>query len=105
MGYVYFIAQQNNDRKVKIGYSQNPNKRLKSLSTSSPSPLLLLGYFNGTMGTEKETHEKFNKFHLKGEWFNLNGEMLEFINQVNLLDVHCDFDDKGLIRKYKKMKK
>ena len=107
LGFVYFIAQQNNEHRVKIGYSKNPMKRLKSLSTSSPSPLILLGYFEGTMKDERDMHLKFSEDRINREWFNLCGScnILDYINEVNLLNVYCDFDDKGLIRKYKKMKK
>ena len=101
---MYFIAQQNNEHKVKIGYSKNPNKRLKSLSTSSPSPLILLGYFEGTMQNEMETHLRFEKDCLNLEWYNLSDEILDFINEVNLLNVYCDFDGNGIIRRYKMMK-
>lgn len=103
-GFVYFIAQQNNEQKVKIGYSKNPTKRLKSLSTSSPSQLILLGYFEGTMQDEQETHLRFSKDRENLEWFKLSDEILQFVNKVNLLNVYCDFDDKGIIRKYNKMK-
>lgn len=106
MGYVYFIAQLNNEHKVKIGYSKNPSKRLKQLSTSSPDILLLLGYFKGTMHDEKEMHLRFSKDRVNLEWFNSCGScnILEFINEVNLMDVYCDFDDKGIIRRYNLMK-
>lgn len=105
MGFVYFIAQLNNDRKVKIGFSKNPTKRLKSLSTSSPSPLLLLGYFEGTMESEKEIHLRFSGDRVNREWFFISEEILTFVNEVNLLNVYCDFDNKGIIRRYNKMKK
>lgn len=111
MGFVYFIAQQNNDNNheeckvnVKIGYSKNPMKRLKQLSTSSPVNLLLLGYFQGNMQDEKNTHLKFSKDKVNLEWFNLSHDLLDYINDVNLLDVYCDFDEQGIIRRYNTMK-
>ena len=107
MGYVYFIAQCNKqgNNQVKIGYSKNPKNRLKSLATSSPLPLQLIGMIKGTMEVEKEIHLKFHKDHLQLEWFLLSNEILDFVNQNTITNTYCDFDYNGVLRVYKKIKK
>jgi len=102
---IYFIAQNNN--MIKIGYSKDIKKRIKSLKTASPYPLLLLGYIEGNMDDEKYYHEKFKKFHMEREWFSVSEEsreILNFINENTLTNTYCDFDDNGVLRVYKKMK-
>ena len=99
---IYFIAQNNN--RVKIGYSQDIKKRIKSLKTASSYPLLLLGFIEGNRDVEKYYHEKFNKFHIQLEWFSVSREIIDFINENTLTNTYCDFDDKGILRVYKKMK-
>jgi len=100
---IYFIAQNNS--MVKIGYSQNINKRIKSLKTASPFPLLLLGYMEGNKKFEKEIQDKFRKYHMMLEWFKVCDEILDFVNKNTLTSTYCDFDDKGILRVYKTMKK
>ncbi len=105
---IYFIAQNNNT--IKIGYSKNIKKRINSLKTASPYPLLLLGYIEGNMDMEKFLHEKFKRFHLEREWFSVSEdsrdsrEILDFVNDNTLTNTYCDFDDNGVLRVYKKMK-
>lgn len=65
---VYLIADY--QRTVcKIGYSENPIKRLAQLQTSSPSPLVLLNTLVGDRKLEKRLHEIFWEYKIKGEWF------------------------------------
>jgi hypothetical protein len=88
---------------VKIGYSQNINKRIKSLKTASPFPLLLLGYMEGDKQREKEIQNMFIKYCSQLEWFNVCKEILDFVNLNTLTNTYCDFDNKGILRVYKKM--
>jgi hypothetical protein len=54
---IYFLAQNNS--MIKIGYSKDIKKRIKSLKTASPYPLILLGYVDGNKNTEAYYHQKF----------------------------------------------
>lgn len=100
---VYFIAQNNS--MIKIGFSKNIPKRINSLKTASPFPLILLGYVEGDMLEEKRIQEMFSKYHIQLEWFKVSDEILEYINKNTLSNTYCDFDEKGVLRVYKKMKK
>lgn len=88
--YIYFISE---DRKgntpVKIGYSEDPKKRLKSLQTGNPNKLKL--GISRPYETEKEARlmekclhnigrKKFRK--LKGEWFIIYGHWAKLIEQA-----------------------
>lgn len=65
---VYFV-QQGNDGPIKIGVSGNVDKRIRSLSTSSPLPLRLLAVLPGGRGEEQELHKRLAAHRLGGEWF------------------------------------
>ena len=82
-GYVYFITD---GEYIKIGYTKNhPKKRLKQLNTGNDKKLFLLGYILGNMSKEKELHKKFGRLRVRNssEWFNVNDELLDYINQNN----------------------
>ena len=69
--YVYIIKA---DTFVKIGYSKNPEKRLKEMQTGSPHDLKLIAKFpyetkESAAAKEKEFHLLFSAWHHRGEWF------------------------------------
>lgn len=78
---------------VKIGYSQNPTKRLKQLQTGHPKTLKLIKTFDyqpqGIMTErlmEKRIHHLLRRFKVrhKGEWFNCNDydSLINIINSI-----------------------
>jgi len=77
---IYFI-QQGNDGAIKIGISNNFEKRLAQLQTGSPYRLKVLLTINGNERLEKQLHNKFAEFRLSGEWFKPVGQITDFINQ------------------------
>lgn len=76
-GYIYFVSD--NSETVKIGFSKNPWARLSDLRVSRPG-LQLLGSVQGTLYDEKNMHKQYDSFRLQGEWFRLDGELLEFLS-------------------------
>lgn len=63
--YTYLISD---GRYYKIGESLNPFRRLKQLRTANPF-VKLIGYTKKY--SESRLHQKFNKWKIKGEWFDL----------------------------------
>lgn len=76
-GYIYFIS---NGESVKIGFSKDPEKRLKNLQTANPVELKLLYFEKGNSNIESRLHKLFSKDRIQGEWFNFSDEILEFID-------------------------
>jgi hypothetical protein len=89
---VYFIY---NNQHIKIGCSKNPHKRMKQLQTSSPQRLILLGYVHGDKKLERELHDKFSHLHVNLEWFNVNSELVRYINDNNCMMNWIDLVDDG----------
>lgn len=81
VGYVYFV-QATRCRLIKIGYSDEPLVRLRSLRMSGPDELTLLAVKRGDMADERELHATFARFRLHGEWFKPSKRLLRFIEEV-----------------------
>lgn len=79
-GFVYFV--QAGDGAIKIGYSDNPRRRLSDLQVSSPEQLTLLGATPGTYLTESAFHWYLRKFALRGEWFKPEPFVFETITKA-----------------------
>lgn len=80
-GYVYFI-QGLCGGAIKVGYSVDPNKRLKELQTGYPDTLTILLMIPGTEQTEKTLHRQFESSRLKGEWFRPDEYLIDAIKNL-----------------------
>lgn len=67
-GFVYAVS---NASEIKIGWSEkHPSLgRLNGLQIGSAHDLRVVGAFIGTHKDERETHARFGKYHVRGEWF------------------------------------
>ena len=76
---IYFIQQDSNGP-IKIGHTNNDIKaRVYQLQTASPLPLTLIGTIQGDKEKEVEIHNKFKKYHIRGEWFKFSPKIISFI--------------------------
>ncbi len=65
---IYFI-QEGNVGNIKIGYSKNPEARLKDLQVGNSSKLEIIHTEQGDKTNEKEYHKMFIDDKVGGEWF------------------------------------
>ena len=81
-GYVYFIGAV--DGPIKIGMSQDPTERLRSLQTGSPVALRLMAVVPSQEPEQLEVllHARFGSLRMHGEWFHPGEELMEFIKQL-----------------------
>ena len=93
---IYFLKA--ND-KIKIGYADDPSKRIPSIQTSSPFELEVLLIIDGNYDKERELHKKFQKHRTQGEWFDLEGPIQTFIKENLEFDRKYEF---GLVPKKKR---
>jgi len=111
---IYFITGRANkqDKYVKIGYSKNPEVRLKQLQTGCPIKLKLQYIMSGSFETEKALHiyyEKYRVPHSK-EWFYFRGELKENLihapkNCKSIQQFVCSFSKKRSRDKLKTLNK
>ena len=67
-GYVY-VVQSIHGGAVKVGYSDDPVKRLGGLQTGHPQELRIIGLCRGNSATERDIHKALKRHHARGEWF------------------------------------
>lgn len=77
---VYFIRDTNKPE-VKIGYSHDPARRLRKLEKETRRTLQLLGTIYGGYAEEQALHRQFKDFNIRGEWFRLEGALVQFIGR------------------------
>jgi Meiotically Up-regulated Gene 113 (MUG113) protein len=75
---IYFI-QDSHSKAIKIGHARHPDKRLGDLQVGAPHVLTLLGTLPGGPMEEALIHDQFEPFHLRGEWFKGETELMELI--------------------------
>ena len=78
---LYFIGCENINM-VKIGIAYFVANRLKDIQNMCPIPIGIIGIIeNGGKGLERELHKKFNHLRSHGEWFILDGELIDYIRR------------------------
>jgi predicted GIY-YIG superfamily endonuclease len=78
---IYFV-QCEMDGPIKIGFTDNVNRRMSALRSSNSEMLILLGVMEGDRALEKEIQKLFEK--KQGEWFYPTPALYEYIR------LNCD---------------
>lgn|SRR5690554_2916083 len=81
---VYFIADRRNSL-VKIGVSNDRDRRIKQLQTGNPFKLEFMGWIeedNDHFQIEKKLHQKYSEKRFNGEWFEINQD--DVIHELTL---------------------
>lgn len=84
-GFIYFISDT---KAIKIGFSaKSPMGRLRDMQTGHPLPLILVGSIPGCAYEEFVIHNRFAHLRLKGEWFVIEEDLLQFIADFRVAGV------------------
>jgi hypothetical protein len=83
--YTYLMVNHDNGF-YKIGKSIKPKFRERTLQSNEPN-VELLGYCDSNIIAEKSLHEKFKDKRIRGEWFNLNKDDIEYIMSYTSKDI------------------
>ena len=94
---IYFIKEDRQEDRIKIGKSTNMNDRWGSHQTSNSDELIMIGYIlcneKQLDKFEKAAHNFFEDYNIRGEWFEITVEQVEkYISE----------QDKGTIKKQKR---
>jgi len=79
-GYVYFMEAVGLQA-VKIGAAANIDRRLGQLQVGCPAELRVLLLEEGGKARELELHREFEGFHIRGDWFRVDGAVADYIAQ------------------------
>jgi hypothetical protein len=75
--WVYFISDGVGH--VKIGYSVDVQTRLREIQAHNAFPLTVLAVLKGGSEVERALHERFAEHRVRGEWFRLAPEIIEYL--------------------------
>ena len=95
--YVYFIRAMESGN-IKIGYTYDPADRLKDLQVGSSEELKYMFVVpvsceEVAKSLEYEFHTKFAHLNIRGEWFEPDKELIEFVEKAELLSKVVDSKD------------
>lgn len=81
---VYFIEADG--VAVKIGFTHDVVRRIRVMQIDCPHRLYVIGAMKAGYQIESKLHKKFRRYRIRGEWFNLAPEILEYIreNSINV---------------------
>ena len=82
---IYFI-QEGENGPIKIGYSNDPEQRLRKLQDGNPELLKLIAVIPGDRQRERDAHRNLEPFRCRGEWFRPNGEVFDYIERAERVD-------------------
>jgi hypothetical protein len=74
---IYLIVNKE-ENICKIGYSDNPNARLKTLQTGCPYPLSIYAIIEGDVKKEKLIHKMFSLSRTHNEWFSYTDDIKKY---------------------------
>lgn len=76
-----YVIWPEGDRFVKIGYSNDFDKRIGELQVGNPRLLwpLVVADCKLTKWSEDWMHQRFAEYHERGEWFRLEGSLREWL--------------------------
>lgn len=91
---VYFIRNPSTGS-VKIGWSEDPQSRLRALQTANETELVLEGVLPVTESTERSLHARWADIHIRGEWFARDDDLDDFIRAVEVVSAVNKADPDG----------
>ncbi|TKD50198.1 GIY-YIG nuclease family protein [Sphingomonas baiyangensis] len=82
MKQIYFLRPIGSVGPIKIGCSIEPRKRLNVIAGWSPIPLEVAACAPGGHLQEGDLHHRFAHLALHGEWFAVDAELAELVEEV-----------------------
>lgn len=79
-GFVYAIGDGRG--RVKIGWSQDPMRRIGKIASDCPSKVSLLGLIPATIEQEQQAHALLAPWRVNREWFALEGVVAAFVQML-----------------------
>lgn len=81
-GHVYFV-ESGTGGPIKIGWSQDVERRIGELQVANAHKLRLLGVVPGTMQKEGELHATFSHLRMEAEWFQNSVEIHAYLDKFS----------------------
>jgi hypothetical protein len=79
-GFVYAISDGKDA--VKIGWGNDPYRRLSEINVGSPHHYTLVGFVAATREQEQEAHSLLAPSRVRGEWFRCDPVVKQFVAMI-----------------------
>lgn len=83
--FVYLVEAENG--MVKIGSSDRPVCRARLIASGNAAKTRLISFFRGDRADERALHKRFDDFRTWGEWFEVVGDLREYVESRRGLGV------------------
>lgn len=70
-GFIYVLQTTEFTKRIKVGFTNDVNKRFRTLARTSPVRLCLLASWPGTVEEEGQIHDRIASYRIQGEWFSV----------------------------------
>lgn len=80
--WVYFVRPIGNVGPIKIGCTNNVERRLEQVEAWSPARLEVIVAIPGSPAIEHYLHTRFAEYRLHGEWFSAGPRLLEYVDKL-----------------------
>ncbi|MDD3814370.1 MAG: GIY-YIG nuclease family protein [Desulfocapsaceae bacterium] len=88
---IYFI-QENTNGPIKVGTCVALDQRINQLQTGNPRLLQVIKTIPGHTAREAQIRKDLKQFHIRGEWFRAESDVLEYINELQNVSYEKDGD-------------
>lgn len=96
---VYMIEAVGLDR-IKIGFTTDLIKRLRTIQTSCPAPVRLIAVIRGDRETERWWHDELRPFRAHGEWFHCGPEVAVQFGEANDAELLNEIKREWYLRRF-----
>ena len=91
--FIYYIKNINSGH-IKIGWSRNPQKRIRQLQPGAEGKLIIMATQPGGPSAEASIHRHFKRLQFYGEWYKSDSSLLGYISDI-LEGRYRYFDESG----------
>jgi hypothetical protein len=92
-----YVIRNDRDGFLKIGFSDDPMKRLKQLQTATPYKMELVAVFEGERDLEAAIHRHLRHHRLSGEWFAWSWTVTELVRRLQGCPLAVDEIEAGIL--------
>ncbi|HEA66894.1 hypothetical protein LCGC14_1749250 [marine sediment metagenome] len=96
---IYFIKSESGHVKIGFTNDKNINKRLSVIQCGNPYKLEILRLLEWEYDQEYEIKKHFEKHKVRGEWFNLNQEIIDYTENPYKFNKHVKVSINQLIKR------
>jgi hypothetical protein len=77
-GAFVYLFHDEHQNLLKIGFTENPQRRFKEIKNANTNKITFIGYFEGSRTNESILHNIWKKYRKRLEWFYYADEIVDY---------------------------